>query len=452
MKRVFIGIFAIGALSALGLLGAASRSSAQTLPGVGEPGAAAASAPATTVKSNDVADAWDKFKQRDFDGALKLLQKAVKKNSDFPPAHVIMADFFSRTNRPMGVRNALERAVMNTPDDPEAYVHMGDLAVRERRVAEAQMLFEKAQSLMAKFNTSKKRKEFLQLRIFGGMAAVNETRDRWADAQQYLIAALELDPKSSVLMQRLARSMFQQKKPDGALDMLRQAAAVDSEVLTPEVILAQMYDQAGDKENAKQWLTAALKAAPTDIRTRLFAGQWNLERGDIEGAKDQAAAALRIDPKSIDAEILRGVISLFQKDYTAAERYFEAAHTQEPNNFAATNNLALALVEQEEAAKKQRALEYAQKNVQRYSQVAEAYSTYGWVLYNLGKLDQAERAFQAASSSGQIKPDTAYYYARLCRDQGREAMAKQLLDGALKSTGPFAMRHEAGVLMEQFKK
>ena len=91
-------------------------------------------------------------------------------------------------------------------------------------------------------------------------------------------------------------------------------------------------------------------------------------------------------------------------------------------------------------------------NVQRYPQVAEAASTYGWVLSNLGRLDEAERAFQAAISGGQVNPDTAYYIARLAYERGREALAKQWLEVALKSTGPFAMRQEATALMEQLKK
>ena len=34
-------------------------------------------------------------------------------------------------------------------------------------------------------------------------------------------------------------------------------------MLTPEAILAQYYERAGDRENAGKWFSAALKAAPT---------------------------------------------------------------------------------------------------------------------------------------------------------------------------------------------
>ena len=63
---------------------------------------------------------------------------------------------------------------------------------------------------------------------------------------------------------------------------------------------------------------------------------------------------------------------------------------------------------------------------------AEAASTYGWVLYKLGRLDEAEKAFQAAISGGQVAPDTAYYIACLSYDRGREPQAKQWLERRVK--------------------
>jgi Tfp pilus assembly protein PilF len=154
----------------------------------------------------------------------------------------------------------------------------------------------------------------------------------------------------------------------------------------------------------------------------------------------------------LGAKILRGVVAIFQKDYTTAERYFELARLQSPRNFAAGNDLALALIEQDDKTKQLRALEYAESNVKLYQRNAEAASTYGWVLYRLGRFDEAEKWLQAAVSSGQVSPDTAYYYARLLKERGRDAPAKQWLEGALKSTAPFAMRQEATALLEKLKK
>ena len=280
-------------------------------------------------------------------------------------------------------------------------------------------------------------------------------RKDWADAQKQLEAWLKLAPKDTTAMQMLAACLFEQKNVPGGVEKLKEAAKVDPELLTPEATLAQSYERAGDRENAIKWMIAALTVAPKDLKTRLVAGQWALQAGRLDEAQAQAAAALQIDPTSLPVKILRGVVAIFQKDYPTAERYFELAQLQSPRNFSAGNALALALIEQDDKTKQHRALEYAEGNVrlyQRTPQAAEACSTYGWVLYRLKQLDEAEKWLQQAVSTGQVSPDMAYYYAVLLKDWGRDAQAKQWLEGALKSSSPFARRQDAMVLIGKLTK
>ena len=454
-RRTNIDVVATAVFLVLGLAWTTSQSAAQSPPASPALPAVTPTEKAdleTTASRQEIDDAIERFKERDFEGALKLLQEVVKKDTDLPPAQVIMAQLFSQARVPLAVRDALEGAVRDAPDDPEAYIIMGDLAVRERRFTEAVMLYQKADELTVRFQGSAKRKVLLMPRILSGMASIDEAQQDWSEAQKRLEALLKLEPTSSQALQRLAHSLFQQQNPAGALERLKEAAKIDPKMLTPEAFLSQFYEQAKDRENAKRWMAEALRVAPKDLRTHLIAGQWTLETGQIQEAATQAAEALKIDPKSLDALILSGVVAMFNKDYTTAERYFETAHLQEPRNFAAANNLALVLADQEDEAKQRRALEYAKSNVQRNPRSAEAASTYGWVLYKLGRFDEAEKAFQVAVSSGAVAPDTAFYIASLAYDRGRESQAQQWLEMALKSEGPFAMRRDAEALMEKLKR
>jgi tetratricopeptide (TPR) repeat protein len=412
----------------------------------------AAPSASTTTHSQEVGDAIARFKDRDFDGALKLLKEAAKKDSNLPPAQMIMVELFAQANLPMGVRNALDRATFDSPDDPEAYIVMGDFALRERRITEAALLYQKARELASKFNKSRKRKELLEPRVLSGLATIEEIHENWAGAQMLLNAWLNLEPKNAETMQRLSRCLFLQKDAPGALAMLKRAAEADPTMLTPEAVLGQLYQRVGDRKNATIWMTEAINAAPKDVKTRMAAAQWALEMGKMDDARTQIEAAMQLDPKSLDAKILCGIVALFDKDYSRAETYLVSAHNQSPGNFAASNSLALALVEQKDEAKKRSALEYAVANVQQNPKLAEAASTCGWVLYNLGKLDDAEKAFQTAISGGQISPSTAYYMARLSCDRGRKEQARRLLEIALKSTGPFALRQDAKALLEELQK
>ena len=136
-------------------------------------------------------------------------------------------------------------------------------------------------------------------------------------------------------------------------------------------------------------------------------------------------------------------VNLFLGDYKSAEGYFLAAHVQAPESFAVTNNLALALVEQGNESKKQTARAYAAENVRKYPRVGEALSTYGWVLYKIGNLDEADSALKRSMSLGNPSSDTMYYYARVLADRDRKKDAKALLGVALKSKKPFSKRAEA---------
>jgi tetratricopeptide (TPR) repeat protein len=414
----------------------------------------------------EINDAVARFKDRDLDGTMQLLEAAVKKNPDLPPAYVLLAQIYGQANMAQGVLQALETGIQKNPDDPEAYVILAQLALHDRRVTEAELLLGKASTLLPKLDKNPKRKEVLAPAVVSGQAQVYQAREDWATAKKYLDQWLKLDPKNSQALQQLASVLFKQKDVDGALAKLKEAKAADAKVLTPEAILALYYQQSGgdtdkekkdSKDNAKKWMAAALTKAPDDLDTQLYAAQLSLANGQLEDAQNRAAAALRINPGSLDAKKIRGVVALFQKDYSAAERYFESAHLKSPDDFAAKNNLALALAEQKDESKKRSALGYATDNVQQYQKTAnsvEAASTYGWVLYKSNKLDDADKALQAAiqASGGNPPQDTAYYAARVASEKNRKEEAKTLLKYALKNPTPFTMRPEAAALLEELNK
>jgi Tfp pilus assembly protein PilF len=425
-----------------------ARVAAEQIPGTGSQGDAKAAA-----QTPEEADAIARFKQGDFDGALKRLKEVAKKNPDSPPAQVLLAQLFAQAGLATGVQKSLEQATFEEPTDPEAYIEMGNVLVRDGWVTAAELLYRRGGNLLLKFDKSAKRKESLMAQTYSGLSLVAEARGDWAGCQKQLELWLKYDPKSNAAMQRMAGCLFQEKHADVALDWLKAAAKDNPKLLTPEAILAGYYQRAGDRDNAKKWYFAALAAAPKDVATHVAVSRWALDTGQLDVAKAQADAAAQLDPDSLDAMMLDGLVAMFQKDFPAAERYFQAAHIHWPHNYAATNNLALALVEQPDEAKKRQALEFATNNMEQ-SKNAEVAATYGWVLYKLGRLDDAERIFEVVRSRGQgrVSPDTAYYMARLELDRGREAQARQYLEEALKTTAPFTMRPEAQALMEKLKK
>ena len=395
-------------------------------------------------------DALALFKARDFDGSLRLWQEAARKNPDLPPAQTIMGQLYLQANMPQEAKIALELAIIDTPDDPEAYMLMAKVNLRDLDKAES--LLEKAAGLMTTFDKSAKRKELMQLQMLGGQAVVAEARKDWAGAQQSCETLIKLNPKNVAALEKIAYCLFKQEKVGEALEQLREIPKIVPEALAPEAILSQFYKQSGDREKADHWMAEAVTAAPNNLRTRLMAGTKALEAKRYDEARKHAIAATRIDQKSLDALMLQGMIATFDKNYMAAELFFDAALRQAPNNLGVSNNLAMVLIEQNDEAKGRRALEYVEANVKRFPKLPQAASTCGYVLYRLGRLDEAEEALRAAAPIAGTDLDTAYVLACLAADRGRKDEARQLLEEGLKITKPAMFREEAEALLEELKK
>ncbi len=415
-----------------------------------------------------VKTAAEQFNQRNVDGARKTLENERRVHPELPPADLILFKWFADVNQANMARMELERAVMNSPSDPEAFVLLGNIALQERRVTEADMDFGKAKELLASFSVAD-RKKVIETQTVSGLASVAEAREQWKIAEKYLDDLMKIAPKDVIALQRQARARFWLGDPGEAYKLLKQAKAIDKEnkenkVLTPEALLAQMYDafegEGSKTGNAEKWYRNALKAVASEkgseqIPTRQVVALWALSHGKVDFAKEQSDECLKIAQGSIEAQILRGVIALWEKDYKTAEQYFQKAHIQSPINFAAKNNLALALCEQGEDEKEgpgklDQALGYALPNYQENPKNVDALSTLGWVYYKRKQFDQAGLALQQAlqASGGNMSSDTACYLAHVLFQIGKNNEAKGLLDAILdvKTSKPFSMRKEAEAL------
>ncbi len=455
-------------------LGAATLIGAVAIPASAQPKAPETSAAAPAQKKYPEAqEALDLLGKRNYPAALDKLKIASRKYPELPSEHVLMHSIFAQLNQANLARNELEQAVKETPSDPEPYVILGNIALQERRLAEAALDFDKAKQLLTSY-TNEKRKSAIEQQTKSGIALLAESRQDWKAAEALLRELLTLAPEDLVAQQHLARALFWEGEAKPAYVVLKAAKKIDvanaaknktREVfLTPEAIMAQYYEQfeAGvdpPTKNPEIWFNAALKKAPDDLPTRQVVAIWALEKGKLDFAKEQAEAVLKIEAAdaalpvgqqkykgSNVGRMLRGLVALWQKDWADAEHYFEKVIIDSPNDFVARNNMALALCEQDDAVKKQRALDYALGNYNANKNNPDALSTLGWVYFRLGKFDQARLAIEGAvkATNGNISnADTATYLAYILYHLGQKYQAKEILESVLKSKKPFSMRPEA---------
>lgn len=235
------------------------------------------------------------------------------------------------------------------PGEPAPYVILGKFALRDRRLSEATMDFEKAKQLLAGYTSPQGKeaaKQTMEWDTQSGIARVAESREDWREAEPRLRDLLKVDPENLYTYQRLARALFQQGKVNEAYDMLKKGKQQDiasakknktrEQFLTPEAIMAQYYDQYDPTSgNAEVMFKRAIEAAPGDLPTRQVFAVWALEKGRLALAKEQAEAILKIDNGSNVGRELRGLVALREKDWPTAERYFQEVRLESPTDFVA---------------------------------------------------------------------------------------------------------------------
>ena len=478
MARSFLSFTMVLGTATLILFGAGTMSA------LADPQAPAAPTPPPTAQKKypEAQEALDRLGKRDYAGAIEKLKIASRKYPELPSEHVLMYNILAQLNQANAARNELDVATQTTPSDPEPYVILGNIALQERRISEATLDFDKAKQLLASY-TNTDRKGAMEQQMKSGVALLAESRQDWKAAEALLRELLKLAPEDLVAHQRLARALFLQGNAKEAYDVLKAAKEIDrtnakknktrETVLTPEAIMAKHYEEFEGPAKAKEtgdpetWFKAALRKAPDDLPTRQVVAIWALENGKLAFAKEQAEAALKIEAADASlpaadrkwggsnvGRMLRGYVALWEKDWPEAEHYFEKVILENPNDFVAKNNMALALVEQDDSTKKQKALAYAEGNYRANNNNPDAMSTLGWVYFRRGEFDQARLALEGAvkATNGNVtNPDTATYLAHILYHLEQKLQAKEILNSILQSGRPFSMRPEAEKLFEKVK-
>jgi len=156
---------------------------------------------APAAKIEEIEKAGEKLMRGQMDEAYKLLQEAVKKKPDLPPARLMLARLLLVPNNSKEAhqagRQVLELAANETPDHPQVYLTNANVALQDGRVTDTILSCEKALTLV---NTgerwSKEAKDDVRSNARKGLAAAYEARRDWAAARSPLSALLEAEPKN----------------------------------------------------------------------------------------------------------------------------------------------------------------------------------------------------------------------------------------------------------------
>jgi tetratricopeptide (TPR) repeat protein len=383
------------------------------------------------------------------DEPIQDLHPKVRDYPNLPREYVLLYYLFE--SKPTAAKWYLEKALVEYPDDPEPWTILGRIALQDNRNAEADLDFTKAKQLLAGSPDSD-HKKLVERDALNGMAQVAERREQWAEAEKRLREYLKKYPEDIDALQRLAHTLFWQSSRNEAYDILKQAKEIDirnsqknhtpERMLTAPAIIAQFFDAyerrtcGNTSKNADAWFRYALKQSPRNLQLRGTVAVWALENGETAFAEEQAKQSLRLQPigkvGKTDAWMLNGLVAMWEKHWSEAESWFDKVLAVEPKSFIARNNLSLALVEQDDPKKKQRALELAQANLNDNLDSAVALSTLAWVHERRGEL------FGDA-------------LANFMKDGGDERRSKMMMRAILETNRAMFSRPEDEKLFEKLK-
>lgn len=386
--------------------------------------------------------AIERFLAQDQGQALQLLALARKKSPPLPPSELMLARLCFATGQASRGRALLDEASFKSPAFAGIYVEAGNLALREDRRTDAIVQFEKGLTLVAAAELPAELKSHYRQQASLGLAAVAEHRGDWKNTQHWLEAVLQLEPNNGRARYILARALFEQGQAALAYEQFELAARTDATLDAAEISMAWLCDRGHDPQRAKEWMTKAVERWPNSARVRRSMAMLLLQAGEASQALVQAEAALQHEPASREMKYLLGMVLRSLRDWPRAERVFQELFLTAPADYTASDQLALALVEQASPVSKERARQLAEINSALYPKSAEVLTVAGWVHYRLGRVDEAERELTTARSLGGTS-ETAYYLAHVLRDRGKVEEAVRLLEAAVTVPGVFVFRKEA---------
>lgn len=393
-------------------------------------------------KYPEVFEGVNKFKQNDLTAALEQFEGAVKKYPELPPAELILASLYLKQNRINRAVNALDTAARKYAEDPETYLLLGNLAFQQNRNTEAALNFEKARTLLESYDGDSMRLKRLQLRLYAGLATLAERFDDWQTANPYLREWVNLDPQNSGARVRYARSLFRNNRGREAVGQLQYAKKNDASILSPSILMAQFWMEAGNMEAGRQWLERASNQQSEDLATQLMLARFHWGMRQFPEAKKSVAQALKLSEDDADANLLAGKMFHYDHNYEKAIEHLRKLVGDESTvpdaiRKTAEQHLMYALAAEGKKEGIEEAITMADSRADLSALVAACYAQ-----KRAGNKEKALATLQAAQHTTE-DPDTNYVFAYVLSDEVSSDKVLPLLEAALATDSLFVFRRDA---------
>lgn len=411
------------------------------------------SSPDAVLERSELQPAISAFRRGELEVAYRLFAKAREADAEISSPGVLTAFLCSRSGDSQGMYRYLAKSVEEFPNDPEAWLQLGDLAIQEGRLVEAKLLLERGDEILVRLEkavtSDSPRFRYLREESLALAARLAEERGETERALEIMNRLIQYSPQNDAAHTSVGWLLFGQGRLSEAEAAFDRARQIEPSNLVGWLMVVRLLDRAGKTQEAQNLFDQRFVPSEIEPAARSQAIRLLLKWNRLERAREQIEA---MPNDSVDRHNLAGRLALFGDDYFQAEKEFQAGLFLDPNNFTAGNGYALALAEQENAAKLHQALEIARRNRQRYTDSEEATATLGWLEYLDGRTERADDLLRPILESGSFSPTTAYYLAEMANERSDRLLAAKLLEMALGQDEMFPKRAAAENLQKEMKK
>jgi tetratricopeptide (TPR) repeat protein len=171
------------------------------------------------------------------------------------------------------------------------------------------------------------------------------------------------------------------------------------------VFLASTHLTKNDFSGASGILEEGRKHVPEDFRINFFLGVAYNRLGRQQDAARSLEKARRINPKDLEAIAELALVYDGLNRHEDSDSLYEEGLREKPDNHLMLNNYGYSLAER--GKQLDRALEMATRAVESQPNNASYLDTKGWVLFRLGRYEEAEKFLAKALEQGE--PSAAVY-------------------------------------------
>lgn len=364
----------------------------------------------------------------DADGIRQTLESLVDERPNTSFFRTLLAEFYTQRGEPQQAIRMYRAVLAANPDNVEAALKLATLYQRQDEPDKAEALLDRAlTSDNASTDQLVRRAESLVRR-----AETDSTAAR--TAMQLLERALALSPDHAEALNMLGMIHYRDGNYARAADLLQQS--VDANPRAPDrwVRTAAAYLQAGAPDRA---------AAVAEEGLLLFPGQYPLVRVEAYALMEsnQNATALQRFEEALDllprgdanerARLFAAMGLLYsrQGQHDASDRHYERALDADPDLVLALNNYAYSLAQR--GTKLDSALTMAQRAVEQAPDNAAYLDTLGWVYFQRGEVEQAQRWLQKALETGPASATVYEHYGDVHEALGEMETARTYWQKAL---------------------